>query len=30
MEGTSIADDEQVATVKKAYIDLGIDCTISR
>ena len=25
-----IADDEQVEAVKKAYIDRGIDCTISR
>jgi pyruvate formate lyase activating enzyme len=30
MEGISVADDEQVAAVQKAYIDLGIDCTISR
>jgi pyruvate formate lyase activating enzyme len=30
MEGIGIADDEQVEAVKKAYIDLGIDCTISR
>ena len=30
MEGSGIADDEQVEAVKKAYIDRGIDCTISR
>ncbi len=30
MEESGIADDEQVEAVKKAYIDRGIDCTISR
>jgi pyruvate formate lyase activating enzyme len=30
MEGLSAAEDEQVETVKKAYTDLGISCTISR
>jgi pyruvate formate lyase activating enzyme len=30
MEGISIAGDDQVEAVRKAYIDLGIDCTISR
>jgi pyruvate formate lyase activating enzyme len=30
MEGLGIADDDQVDAVKKAYIDRGINCTISR
>ena len=30
MEGIGVADDEQVEAVKKAYIDIGINCTISR
>lgn len=30
MEGIGVADGDQVEAVKKAYIDLGIDCTISR
>jgi pyruvate formate lyase activating enzyme len=30
MEGLGAADDEQVETVRKAYIQCGIDCTISR
>ena len=30
MEGIGVADDGRVEAVKKAYIDIGIDCTISR
>ena len=30
MEGIGMADDEQIEAVKKAYIGLGIICTISR
>ena len=30
MEGIGAADDEQVEAAKKAYVDLGINCMISR
>jgi len=30
MEGLSAVDDEKVEAVKNSYLDLGIDCTISR
>ena len=30
MEGIGVADDGRVEAVKKAYIDIGINCTISR
>ncbi len=30
MEGLGMAEDEQAEAVKKAYIDRGLDCTISR
>jgi pyruvate formate lyase activating enzyme len=30
MEEIGVADDKQVEAVKKAYIDIGINCTISR
>jgi pyruvate formate lyase activating enzyme len=30
MDGSGIAEDEQVEAAKKTYIDCGIDCTVSR